>query len=222
MNPIAEKLLDEEFAGQFARAYGLRIPHDLQFETYRFPLYTQLRFSSGTPIYPPIGYLIQDKFLAGDLGPTTDGESCVLWLYKDRYAPAVRRLFTEDLLRVLKTNEYNGPLSIKAIISKHDNFPYFIKFIPTMDISEYGIKALMGEEDFKDEIACTIKVTLPNYPFNGHPAPVYVTATDADWEKARLKVKDSIDRLERKEWQYRIDGCIQGRWLDRLKHLEYL
>jgi len=176
----------------------------------------------GTPLYPPFGYLLQDKFLAGDLGPTTDGESCVLWGYKDKYAPAVRRLFTEDLLRVLRTNEYHGPLSIKAIISKHDNFPYFIKFIPGADISEYGVRALTSNDDLKDEIACTVKVTLPNYPYNGHPEPIYISASHPNWKQARLKVKEGIDKLDpTRDWQYRIDGCIQGRWLERLKHLDY-
>jgi len=222
MNPIADKLLDGNFARSFAAAYGIRVPKELQLETYRFPLYTQLNFDHGKPIYPPIGYLLQDKFLAGDLGPTTDGESCVLWLYKDRYAPSVRRLFTDDLLRVLKKNEYHGPLSIKAIISKHDNFPYFIQFIPNENMSHYGLSQLSYSEK-EDEIACTMKITLPSYPYNGHPAPIYLSASHIDWKVARLKVKEAIDKLDpSKDWQYRIDGCIQGRWLERLKHLGYL
>jgi len=217
MNPIADKLLDEHFGRSFAAAYGIRVPKELQLETYRFSLYTQIRFINGEPNYPPIGYLLQDKFLAGDLGPTTDGESCVLWKYKDRFAPAVRRLFTDDLMRVLKTNKYDGPLSIKAIISKHDNFPYFMQFIPHKNISEYAWLELK-----EDEIACTIKVTLPNYPHNGHPEPKYISASHPNWEKARLLVKEKIDKLGPGDWQYRIDGCIQGRLLERLHHLDYI
>ncbi len=217
MNPIADKLLDTNFSKSFAAAYGIRVPKELQLETYRFPLYTQLLFNKGEPTYPPIGYLLQDRFLAGDLGPTTDGESCVLWEYTDRYAPPVRRLFTDDLLRVLKTNEYDGPLSIKAIISKHDNFPYFVQFIPHQNISYYAWHELK-----EDEVACTVKVTLPNYPYNGHPEPKYISASHIDWEQARLLVKKKIDELGPGDWQYRIDGCIQGRWLNRLHHLGYL
>jgi len=235
---IGQKLSDPNFSQQFARAYGLRVPReDCEWLEDNFSFYTQFYFSNGKTLYPPLGYIIQDRFLTGDLGSLTNGESCVLWSYLDKNAPAVRRLFTTQLLEVLYKNEYSGVLSIKSTLSPNDGWPYFIKFVPQTDISIHSLFELYPSDHltFIDDvmnnkiermelingIACTITVSLPPYPFNGSPKPIYLSALAQDWQEARREVKKKIDKLPVNDYQYRLDAGVQGVYLNILQEKGY-
>jgi len=228
-NAIGSKLMGE-FGRNLAAAYGIRVPKDLQLNAYKYKLNTEIWFCNGNPIYQYMGGIPQDKFLTGDLGPTTDGESYIMWPYKDRNASAIRRTFTDQILNILKKNEYSGPLTIKTVISEQDNFPYFVGFLPHIHIGTFAMLELMEGElgklisdivfnqnpriDLRDEVACTITVSTAPYPYNGTVPYGYYTGSNKDWRVARRRAKDRIDELEANEWQYRLDGGAQAQALD--------
>lgn len=217
----------------FCKAYGLRM---LKPTTKILgPISTEVWFSNGKPLYQYIGYIKQDRFLAGDMGPSVDAESIVYWGYSNRDCDIVNRLFDNGLFKFLKEIKYAGPFAIDSLISEDDLYPYVVKIVPRIQAASLVgllslldspltliINQLLHEEKpsilLKDEFSVSVKISQPPYPYIKHEGFVkYITATGPHWMDARKMLIKEAKLLDRNTVQFRIDGGIQGEYYEKFR-----
>ena len=230
--------LDQKVLIQFCKTYGLRLLKDTT--KVIGPLSSEIWFSAGEPLYQYFGYIKQDKFLAGDMGPDVDGESVLFWGYENRNIEPINRLFNNGLFDFLKSIKYTGPFAIDAMISEDDLYPYITKIVPRFRASSLiGLLSLIdiplseiinhlvaGEKLSiltKDAFSVSVKISEFPYPYVPHEGLVkYITDTDKDWVEARRKLKTQVKDLDKNKVQFRIDGGMQGDYYEKFRAISYL
>lgn len=203
------------------------------------PLSVEVWFSLGEPLYQYFSYIKQEKFLAGDLGPTVDCESIVYWGYDNRDVEIVNRIFEHGLFDVLKLIKYSGVIAFDTFISKDDLNPYV--YAARCYQASYSLIALLEIYDglfgrllfdtfsgiktsilVQDKLSLALTISIPPYPYSMKGFVKYLVASNTSWLEARNNLAQQIKELNILQLQYRIDGGMQGQDYNKLKEMSYL
>lgn len=222
--------LDKDILLGFCKKYNIRTLKPTT--KILHPLSIELWFSNGEPLYQYIGYIKQNKFLAGDLGPDVDGESIVLWGFENRDVDAVNRIFDHGLFEALKKIKYTGIMAFDTVISEDDHYPYIISAKPRLqapvllamicqlkgEVGNLFLNIVQGQQCsllLTDKLSIAVAVSNPPYPYDLSALIKYIVASDNDWIKARKKIAKQIKELDLPNIQYRIDGGMQAEYYQK-------
>lgn len=228
--------LDPEVLIRLCKLYNIRYLKEST--KVNCPLSTEIWFANGDPLYQYFNYIKQYKFLAGDLGLDINGETVLFWANRNRNVEAVKRIFENGLFEALKSIKYTGIFSIDSFISLDDCYPYVFKAMPRLQApvltamfelykEKFGemIVRLLTEDKcsilLQDQIALSVSISQPPYPYSNTGFVKYLVASDVDWVAARKKVAKQIKEIDIPNVQYRIDGGMQGANLNELKRMSY-
>lgn len=229
--------LDKSVLQRLCKMHKIRLLKDTT--KIECPLSVEIWFSSGEPLYQYFSYIKQNKFLAGDLGPTVDCESNLYWGCENRDVEIVNRIFGRGLFEALKLIKYSGVMAFDSFISSDDFNPYVYNIrcypvsyclVSLLDIYEGQFGKLLSDISLgiktsilvQDKLSIVLTMSTPPYPYSNKGFLKYLVASDHSWLEARKDIAHQIKQLDNIQLQYRIDGGMQGRDYDKLKEMSYL
>lgn len=140
---------------------------------------TTILYCNGNPVRPFVWSMTQTRFLAGDLGPATPGESTILGNYASHSPKAVQQTH-EHLFTLMREKKYTGWLTVNGTVDT-DGKVYFRSFsaglgtwiypwlgLLNMDLGKVLADTARGQmTEFEAEagaIAAGVAVSTPPYP----------------------------------------------------------
>lgn len=231
--------LQQDIAEKFCKEHSIRILTPKIKAIY--PLSIEVWYSKGEPLYQYLGYIKQNKFLAGDMGPEVDGESVLLWPYLDRNVKPVDRIFEPKLSNTLQELKFSGVMAFDTMVSSEDAYPYAYAIRPRLQAGPLLCLLELYQQSFaelivqilqekrptmllSDKAALALALSKPPYPYDLEGLVKYVVASGDNWIDARKnlgrKIREESKHVE--NFQYRLDGGMQGEYIDDLKRLNYI